>query len=391
MSHDVMMTVFDWWQNSGLIALWLVVLARVPQVLANPRQRPLWAAVVLIGFVKIFGLPQLYPTLARVFGSVFALDIARQTFDVLSATFVLYFLLVATRHTRLWPVLFGSGLAVLTAMYVIQFTAPPHRRSTVGVPQVPQLYWLLLFGFGLAAYTCITVTSWWCVRQTPFRMMKAALLLFGTATAVTAVVYFQYLLVVTIGAGLAPASGEALAGITGWCLALASALPLATTLRRLCHEFLTYRRLGPLWRMMYAVAPHIALEEPRSRVRSLTDATALQMRLYRRVIEIRDGLLVLRSYVTREILDQAAERADETGSGERDLVLTALWIEAARQAKLAGAAAGEQSVEPDLLPARGSADSIDAEAEWLVRLARTLRSPVVAAFAQGPATPSEAT
>jgi hypothetical protein len=387
MSHDVMMTIFEWWQNSGLIALWVVIVARVPQVIANPRQRPLWAAVALIGFVKIFGLPLLYPTLAHVFGSVFTLDVARQTFDVLSATFVLYFLLVATGHTRLWPVLFGSGLAVLIAMYAIQFSAPPHPRSTVGVPQIPQVYWLLLFGFGLAAYTCITVTSWWCVRQTPHRMMKAALLLFGTATAVTAVVYFQYLLVVTIGTGLAPASGDALAGITGWCLALASALPLVTALNRLAREFLTYRRLGPLWRMMYAAAPHIALEEPRSRVRSLTDATALQMRLYRRVIEIRDGLLVLRSHVTREMLDQAAARAGDAPDGERDLVVTALWIEAARRTKLAGAPPGDQTVEADLLPARWNADSIDAEAEWLVRLAKALRSPTVASFADHQTTP----
>jgi uncharacterized protein DUF6545 len=51
-----------------------------------------------------------------------------------------------------------------------------------------------------------------------------------------------------------------------------------------------YRRLGPLWLALYRAEPAIALEPPR------TTVFPTRLQLYRRVIEIRDGLLVIRPY-----------------------------------------------------------------------------------------------
>ena len=51
-----------------------------------------------------------------------------------------------------------------------------------------------------------------------------------------------------------------------------------------------YRRLGPLWLALYRAEPAIALEPPR------TTLFPTRLQLYRRVIEIRDGLLVIRPY-----------------------------------------------------------------------------------------------
>lgn len=60
----------------------------------------------------------------------------------------------------------------------------------------------------------------------------------------------------------------------------------------LVRRYRRYRRLGPLWAALYQAEPTIALEPPGLLRGSALFPTRLQ--LYRRVIEIRDGLLAIR-------------------------------------------------------------------------------------------------
>ncbi|WP_093717243.1 MAB_1171c family putative transporter [Actinacidiphila alni] len=61
------------------------------------------------------------------------------------------------------------------------------------------------------------------------------------------------------------------------------------------RRYRRYRRLGPLWFALYRAEPAIALEPPGLLGGNPLFVTRLQ--LYRRVIEIRDGLLALRPYL----------------------------------------------------------------------------------------------
>ncbi|AXB42863.1 MAB_1171c family putative transporter [Amycolatopsis albispora] len=72
---------------------------------------------------------------------------------------------------------------------------------------------------------------------------------------------------------------------------LGAALPAAAGWLRRHRQF---RRLGPLWRALYRADPAIALDPPG--VPDVLVVRDLRLRLYRRVIEIRDGLLALRPY-----------------------------------------------------------------------------------------------
>ncbi|MEU0797203.1 MAB_1171c family putative transporter [Amycolatopsis sp. NPDC005961] len=65
-----------------------------------------------------------------------------------------------------------------------------------------------------------------------------------------------------------------------------------------------YRRLGPLWLALYRAEPAIALEPPR------TTVFPTRLHLYRRVIEIRDGLLVIRPYRTGSATGERQEAAE---------------------------------------------------------------------------------
>lgn len=61
-----------------------------------------------------------------------------------------------------------------------------------------------------------------------------------------------------------------------------------------CRKLL---RLRPLWLALYRVNPRIALVPPRPLVLELLNLRDLELRLYRRVVEIRDGRLALREHI----------------------------------------------------------------------------------------------
>ena len=58
-----------------------------------------------------------------------------------------------------------------------------------------------------------------------------------------------------------------------------------------------YRQLRPLWELLYAQFPHIALFPPRSALRDALDPRRAGLRYYRRVVEVRDGLVLLSPYL----------------------------------------------------------------------------------------------
>jgi hypothetical protein len=152
--------------------------------------------------------------------------------------------------------------------------------------------------------------------------------------------------------------------------------PHVSDLFLLWSDYRTYRRLYPLWRDLYQVSPGIALHPP---TRSMTH---LNYRLYRRVIEIRDGLLALRSYRDPEVRVQArrcGEAAGLTGDELRAAVAAA-QLKAALTAKAQGvivrADSSASADDRELFELRRGND-LTTEAAWLGKIARAyVQSPV---------------
>ncbi|MFJ9469774.1 MAB_1171c family putative transporter [Streptomyces caniferus] len=88
--------------------------------------------------------------------------------------------------------------------------------------------------------------------------------------------------------------------------------------RRLVRNYVTYQRLHPLWRDLYAVVPDIALNPRHAGPLARFLPGDIGYRLYRRVIEIQDGLLVLRPYADPAVATAARQSAEAAAlSGER--------------------------------------------------------------------------
>jgi hypothetical protein len=120
-----------------------------------------------------------------------------------------------------------------------------------------------------------------------------------------------------------------------------------------------YRRLRPLWRAYVHAEPGIALAETgRPAVRDI------ELRLYRRVIEIRDGMLAVRPYADARRRELALREAQRGGHKNSDLVGEAAWLEVARRAKLQG-----HSPSQDSVPITGGGADLPDEIRVLTRIA----------------------
>jgi hypothetical protein len=130
-----------------------------------------------------------------------------------------------------------------------------------------------------------------------------------------------------------------------------------------------HRRLYPLWRAYYEAEPAIALNPHTGETapRRLRD---IELRLYRRVIEIRDGMLAVRPFVTptsRELaLELALFEAEKADHNDPSLVAEAAWLELGRRAKIRG-----EPPSSDSIPATSGGTDLAGETRVLTRIARS--------------------
>jgi hypothetical protein len=131
------------------------------------------------------------------------------------------------------------------------------------------------------------------------------------------------------------------------------------------------RRLHPLWKAVVTAAPHVALDS-RGPVGALLSATFnTRVRLYRYVVEIRDGLLSLSPYVLPSLRSDVLEAAGAAGKRGDDAVVVAeaVWLRVALAAKDRGQAPARAAVEEHV---PGGSD-LSEEVRWLERVAAAYR------------------
>lgn len=139
-----------------------------------------------------------------------------------------------------------------------------------------------------------------------------------------------------------------------------------------------HRRLDPLWSAVRAALPEIELvTRDEHSGRAGTHRQDIRFALYRRIIEIRDGQLSLRSHLHPHVPLWVREVAGPTGAEEFAVVLEAAAIaaglEAARARHHFPAGPGEGFVPHPLVA------ELREEASWLVKVAAAYTgSPAVA-------------
>jgi hypothetical protein len=143
-------------------------------------------------------------------------------------------------------------------------------------------------------------------------------------------------------------------------------VPVIAAMARQLWLVFAYWRLRPLWAVLLSAVPYVQLAVP------LRPWAGLRFRLLRRVIEIRDAELALRSHWRGDIADQARAAARSAGlsSGLEKAVVEAAVVVNAAAARLSG-------MPPSDLPAEDvcdtSGDDLGAETARLIRVSWALR------------------
>ncbi|WP_416903493.1 MAB_1171c family putative transporter [Micromonospora echinospora] len=141
----------------------------------------------------------------------------------------------------------------------------------------------------------------------------------------------------------------------------------------------SYRQLHALWFLLYQAAPGISLHTPRRPERPAGASWGVGQRLYRRCVEIGDGLQAL-GPLDPEVKAAGRRRALEAGwaqdqadaAGEAAAILVA--ADRRRQGRVAS-----RGVDPGLEPQPATVErpDVDADARWLAKVSSVLGEPLV--------------
>lgn len=141
--------------------------------------------------------------------------------------------------------------------------------------------------------------------------------------------------------------------------------PKLGALSRWLGNYHDYLRLGPLWRAVSQAAPEITLEPARHRLLTWIPPRRLEYHLYRRVIEIRDGQLIL----ARAADPIAIHRLEQARGMGHEAMFEAAMLKSALRGPV------ERQVHEGMLPNRRPADvSLPQEISQLTHVSGAFRS-----------------
>jgi hypothetical protein len=386
------------------VLVWAAAIYKLPAVRRAPgnlRLRALWLTLVVVASALTVLVPPIYvafdqlagvPNLARLVGNSLVLC---GGFGGQAVMCLLDDDQAAALHRVRVRVLWLAGsLVLMTVFFVLApLDAEVTTRFTVVYADAPFMleYRLVFLAFlGVALIDVARLSSHYARQaRRPLLRLGMGLNTAGGLFGLAFVVAFMAFLIAD-QAGYTFKQPEVVFRVLVFCmagsLAVGSTVPawgsrvgLDRALRwRRLHR--AYRRLYILWAALAGAAPEIVLAPPASRLVDVVDPRNLDFRLYRRVVEIRDGYLALRPYRDREAAAAARELGAAAGlCGERlQAVVEAATLAAAIRRKADGRPARDVEADAD---SAGGAD-IDSEYVWLEQVARNFaRSRIVHAVA----------
>jgi hypothetical protein len=135
-----------------------------------------------------------------------------------------------------------------------------------------------------------------------------------------------------------------------------------------------YRGLYLLWRVLYESTPQVALYPPRSPLGDALVVRDLDFHLYRRAIEIRDGMAALGPFRATVVVERARRRCREEGLMGEDAqaVVEAACLRSAIAAKVR-ARYPAQPAAPSMIADDGHSVDLAREIAYLRKVARAYR------------------
>ena len=363
-------------------ALWLVVVRRASMARRPGTQRALWCSLLALALAESVRIPALHAYLSDSLG-VAGAAVLKQTFTLAAAAGVLTLLRktvgATTSARRLIMVTAAAAMVMALPLLITGSSTTPGGLVSQANTYTSSWSWLVHWTAVLAylGWTLVAATHL-CVhygRMAGPGALRTGLYLIaaGTCTGMLVVV----LKIAVIASGLLD-DAELFSGIgeSGEAALIATSLLLIITGASWERVVAAWnfraeaarcrratRALRPLWTTVCNAVPHVALST-RSAGSLLGTRLGPRQRLYRDVVEIRDGLMALERYAGPEVRSRALETAQAQGTADPEARAEALWLAHAVVAKNHHAPHARTTPRPDP-PRRRFLD----EVTWLQRVA----------------------
>src|SRR6266498_521440 len=379
---------YDVFAPVGATIIWSAVIYKVRDLRKDPRDLALWALCAALAFPALaytLATPWLSAHLDHAVGIPNVATLLIYGSDVVHTAFA-QLLLLAWTHPReqvwvrfRWRLLaVGLALAAMASLFLMA-EVPTERpidfdAAYTTTPYVTEflLVFYITFGVSMAAL------GWLCWRYAGMvgrLWLRRGLRLIAVGTGFG--LGYCICMLIYIGGRLAGedphawrAAALVIAGTGAPVLCAGLTLPAWGPQLSALH---TLNELRPLWRALTRATPEIALDPVALPLR-------LKLRLYRRVIEIRDGWRALRPYFRPEITATARRRAEAAGlrGDELEATVEAASLKAAlrlkvRSAAVTAAAAATDNAGRAHSPAP-TGSSLPDEIAFLAQVARAFRS-----------------
>jgi hypothetical protein len=362
----------------ALAVLWMAVLAWFPSQRRMPIRRGIWYTMLLLSVIGTLDLPGISGRLDRLCRLPNASDVTQHVLAIIAATLawhsVVSILGPEGRPARPSAIRWIAAPAVTIAALIGLFAVSPARTEPTDVTRYTDFpmqfaahpaavaYWLIFTGYLGTALVVIGRLTFRYGKAVPGSPLGRGLLLVagGMAAGLVYLGYGTAVLAVRVAGYRGPfvtTAPNAIQGSFGAMLVLVAVgcvLPAAQHWPGVRHAALYWslRRLYPLWRGLCEAVPGIALN-PVPAWADRFDPRDLHMRLYRRVIEIRDGYLALRPVDMPGIEDRVlAVTSRRLSAADHAVIAAATRLELARRAELRGeppAGAGIPSASREFL------------------------------------------
>lgn len=376
-----------------LAMLWLVTCWRAPAAVRAPRQRALWTAFAGLTLAVTVGVPAIGGRIDATSGVLNLSVLLKHLVGIVACGAVLSFVVGMARPDlvpRLRRPHLAFGLSVLASLIVL-FSLIPQRAEEADFYQAAPGslaaagYTLVFTGYLAVSMAVASWLFWTYSGRAGAGWLRTGLRVLGAGTA--AGVCYALLRICQILLHLAGRPmfvGRAvLDGVEWTAIALilvGNSIPAVGVAWRGLRDWHTARRIRGLWASLTDAVPEVVLTARLGHGR--------RVRLHRLVIEIRDAALVLAPHAPEELRERALATAERSGlpAERRAALAEALWLRAAREARLAGRMPAARAGGADLVfeaapaPASDFAD-FAAETRRLRRLADAYHSPAADAFA----------
>ncbi|MFD8023714.1 MAB_1171c family putative transporter [Streptomyces lavendulae] len=373
-----------------VIALWVVALWRLPAAIRIPRQRPLWTAFACIAVADTIGRPEVKAVLFEPTGINNLATLFKHTLGIGGSTAILFFVIAMAKPSFLrWgrPLLY-VGAAAGTALLTTFFAHMPRPTEVENIFEASlghaagTGYCLVFLGYLTAAMTIASTLFWSYGQRAAGTALRIGLRLLGAGTMFGALYTtwrIAHMLTRLLGGEfiVSDQAAQTIADLVEYTaialIVLGNSVPALGVLTRSITYRRALREVRPLWATLTEVAPGVVLERPLGR--------SSRLQLHRCLIEVWDVALILRAYVSTDLVARAGNEAEALGlsSEETSRLAEAMWLQAARLAVLQGA---EPNSDANIEADADQETDFDREVRKVLGLARAIRDPRAEAFAR---------